>query len=351
MSPCVAGPTARTLSGALTAIDLPLPRARSGKVRECFRAGDRLLLVATDRISAFDCVFARGIPGKGRVLTGVSRFWFERLGTGAESLPRVPHHLLSADASRIRQEAGLPPAKLPELAGRTMLVRRTEPIAVECVVRGFLEGSALAQYQATGRVAGEKLPAGLRRGDRLRHPLFTPARKTPSGHDEDVTFDEVASAVGGPLAETLRDLSRVIYAGAAALLEGRGLLLADTKFEFGLLPAAGDETSGAREPAGPDLTRLLLIDEVLTPDSSRFWEASAWQPGRAQPSFDKQPLRDYLEDLTRRGLWDKRPPAPELPDPVVRETAARYAEAQRRITGCWPEGWDPAALEPLPERS
>jgi phosphoribosylaminoimidazole-succinocarboxamide synthase len=285
------------------------------------------------------------------VLTGVSWFWFERLGAGAEGLPRVPHHLITTDASRIVAEAGLPPAKLPELAGRSMLVRRTEPIPVECVVRGFLEGSALVEYEAGGRVAGEKLPAGLRRGDRLRHPIFTPARKALSGHDENVTFDEVVATLGGALAETLRDVSRAIYAGAAALLEGRGLLLADTKFEFGLLPeTAGSAAVG--EPEAPGSNRApLLIDEVLTPDSSRFWEASAWQPGRAQPSFDKQPLRDYLEDLTRRGLWDKRPPAPDLPDAVVRETAARYAEAQRRITGNLPEGWNPSAPEPVSERS
>jgi phosphoribosylaminoimidazole-succinocarboxamide synthase len=337
----------RPLPPALTAIDLPLPRVRSGKVRESFEAGDRLLLVATDRISAFDCVFARGIPAKGRVLTGVSRFWFDRLGAGADGLPRVAHHLLTADAERIVADLGLAPAALAELSGRSMLVRRTEPIAVECVVRGFLEGSALAEYEAVGRVAGERLPAGLRRGDRLREPIFTPARKAQSGHDENVTFDEVVAAVGGDLAETLRGVSRAIYTGAAALLESRGLLLADTKFEYGLL--AGEIADPHPATSGSTPT-LLLIDEVLTPDSSRFWEASAWQPGRAQPSFDKQPLRDYLEDLTRRGLWDKRPPAPALTDAVVRETAERYAEAQRRITGSLPDGWNAAAFEPVSER-
>jgi phosphoribosylaminoimidazole-succinocarboxamide synthase len=349
MSPSAAGASITALPEPLTAIDLPLPRACSGKVRECFLAGDRLLLVATDRISAFDCVFARGIPGKGRVLTGLSRFWFERLETGAQGLPRVPHHLLTTEAPRIVEEAGLPRERIPELAGRTMLVRRTEPIPIECVVRGYLEGSALAEYQADGRVAGHRLPPGLRRGDRLRYPLFTPARKAQSGHDENVTFEEVARTLGGPLAEALRDLSLAIYARAAALLESRGLLLADTKFEFGLLPAGGAEPAGSARAGAADLARLLLIDEVLTPDSSRFWEASTWQPGGVQPSFDKQPLRDYLEDLTRRGLWDKRPPAPELSDSVVRETAERYAEAYHRVIGRWPEGWTPTAPDPTPE--
>ncbi len=342
---------ASTLPEALSALDLPLPRLGSGKVRECFVAGDRLLLVATDRISAFDCVFTRGIPGKGRVLTGISRFWFERLGTGAEGLPRVPHHMLEADAGRIAVDLGLPRERLAELAGRAMLVHRTQPIPVECVVRGYLDGSALAAYEAGGRVAGAKLPAGLRRGDRLRHPMFTPARKAASGHDENVTFDEVVCGLGGALAETLRELSLGIYRGAAARLESRGLLLADTKFEFGLLP----ETTGARESRSAsgagDLDRLLLIDEVVTPDSSRLWEAAAWEPGRAQPSFDKQPLRDYLEDLTRRGLWDKRPPAPELPDAVVRETAKRYAEAHHRITGRRPEDGAPAAPQPASQHA
>jgi phosphoribosylaminoimidazole-succinocarboxamide synthase len=253
--------------------------------------------------------------------------------------------MLEADAGRIVAGLELPPERLAELAGRAMLVRRTQPIPVECVVRGYLDGSALAEYEAGGRVAGEKLPAGLRRGDRLRHPMFTPARKAASGHDQNVTFDEVVGALGGALAETLRELSLRIYQGAAARLETRGLLLADTKFEFGLLPEASEV--GGRSASGADeLDRLLLIDEVVTPDSSRLWEASAWAPGRAQPSFDKQPLRDYLEDLTRRGLWDKRPPAPKLPDAVVRETAERYAEAHRRITGRGPEDGAPAAPQP-----
>lgn len=319
------------MDGAVTRVDLPLPLARSGKVRECFDVGGRLLLVATDRISAFDCVFARGIPGKGRVLTGISRYWFDALDAGAAGAPPIPHHMLSADAAGIVRDAGLPRSSLPLLEGRTMLVVRAEPVPVECVVRGYLEGSALAEYRETGRVAGLPLPPGLRRAERLPHAVFTPARKASSGHDENISFDEMARALGAELAETLRDLSLRLYVMGATALADRGLLLADTKFEFGLLAPAPD--AGAAEPE-PDLERLvLLIDEVLTPDSSRIWEADAWNPGDAQSSFDKQPLRDYLEGLARQGRWDKRPPAPDLPDAVVRETAERYAQAHLRITG------------------
>ena len=322
----------------VTGLDLPLPRARSGKVRECFDVGDRLLLVATDRISAFDCVFSRGIPGKGGVLTGISRFWFEALDAGAAGSPPIEHHLLSADTAEVVRELGLPEGKLPELAGRTMLVRKADPIPIECVVRGFLEGSALKEYQESGRVAGIKLPPGLRRADRLRDPLFTPARKAAAGHDEDISFDRMVSTVGGVLASRLRELSLQLYAMGAAALSARGLLLADTKFEFGLLPRPdGQPASGPGAPFIED--GLLLIDELLTPDSSRLWDAEGWEPGHAQPSFDKQPLRDYLEGLVREGKWDKRPPAPELSDGVVNETADRYAQAHVRITGFHPERW------------
>jgi phosphoribosylaminoimidazole-succinocarboxamide synthase len=318
----------------VTGLDLPLVRLRSGKVREVFDLGERLLLVATDRISAFDCVFEQGIPGKGAVLTGISRHWFERISSGREGLPRLAHHLLSADAGEIARELDLPASAREPLRGRTMLVRRTEPILVECVVRGYLEGSALAEYRETGAVSGHRLPPGLRRADRLREPIFTPARKALTGHDENVTFDDVVRELGAPLAERLRDASVRLYRAGAEALAARGLLLADTKFEFGLAEAAD---GGERE--------LLLIDEVLTPDSSRFWEASRWEPGRAQPSFDKQPLRDYLEGLTAAGAWDKRPPAPPLSDEVVRETAERYADAHVRVTGRLPEGWPGAGPE------
>ena len=342
------GAEGHALPEPLTRIELALPRARSGKVRECFDLGDRLLLVATDRISAFDCVFARGIPGKGSVLTGVSAFWFGLLDAGGAGSPPIPHHLLSTDAAEVAREAGLTDGAARLLSGRTMLVRKAEPVPVECVVRGYLEGSALAEYERTRRVAGVLLPPGLRRADRLRHPLFTPAVKATTGHDENITFDEIVRRLGPGLAETLRDLSLRLYRMGSEALAERGLLLADTKFEFGL-PGGGagpqPEASPPDEPALPEedaragVPPVVLIDELLTPDSSRMWEASAWQPGRAQPIFDKQPLRDYLEDLVRQGRWDKRPPAPDLPDHIVRETAARYAEAHRRITGSWPEGW------------
>jgi phosphoribosylaminoimidazole-succinocarboxamide synthase len=316
------------LPDPVTEVDLPLVRLRSGKVREVFDLGERLLLVATDRISAFDCVFEQGIPGKGAVLTGISRHWFEGIASGRDGLPRLAHHLISADAGRIVADLELPPQAAEALRGRTMLVRRTEPILVECVVRGYLEGSALQEYRETGAVSGHRLPPGLRRADRLRDPIFTPARKALTGHDENVTFDDVVREIGAPLADRLRDASLRLYRAGAEVLAGRGLLLADTKFEFGLA-----EAGGGGEP------ELLLIDEVLTPDSSRFWEAARWEPGRAQPSFDKQPLRDYLEGLVAAGTWDKRPPAPPLPEEVVRETAERYADAHRRITGRAPEGW------------
>ena len=261
---------AGTAALARTSVDLPLPRVRSGKVREVFEAGDALLLVATDRISAFDVVFAEGIPGKGRVLTGVSRFWFDGIDRGEAGLPRLAHHLLSCDAGEVLSAAGLASRFRDAVEGRSMLVRRAVPIPFECVVRGYLDGSGLAEYRATGRLAGEPLPPGLRRGDRLRRPAFTPARKALTGHDENVTFDEVARTLGGPLAETLRDRSLLLYSAAAAALAARGLLLADTKFEFGL-PVGTEGPPAAEEP--------LLIDEVLTPDSSRLWDAESWEPG------------------------------------------------------------------------
>ena len=332
-----ASPAPPAAAEPVVAVDLPLPRARSGKVRECFDAGDRLLLVATDRISAFDCVFARGIPGKGRVLTGISRFWFAKLDAGAAGPPPIEHHLLDAEAEAIVAELALPPQTEPLLRGRTMLVQKARPVPFECVVRAYLDGSALEEYGRTGSVSGERLPPGLRRGDRLRRPLFTPALKALAGHDENVTFDEMSAALGGPLAERLRELSLRLYAMGSEALARRGLLLADTKFEVGLVD----------QHAGPGPERVLLIDELLTPDSSRIWEAEAWQPGRAQPSFDKQPLRDYLEDLVKDGRWNKRPPPPELPHEVVEETAARYARAYLRITGApLPDG--PAAVGVAP---
>jgi phosphoribosylaminoimidazole-succinocarboxamide synthase len=284
---------------------------RSGKVRDLYAIGeDRLLLVASDRLSAFDVVLPTPIPDKGRVLTGLSRFWF------AETASIVPNHLVSTDPSSL--PAGLTggdPATLAELRGRMMLGRRTDVLPVECVVRGYLSGSGWKDYRATGTICGIELPAGLRESGRLPEPLFTPAWKAPAGrHDENITFERVVDLVGAELADRVRTITLEVYRRGAAVCERAGILLADTKLEFGVDPATGE---------------LLLVDEVLTPDSSRFWDASGYSPGRAQASFDKQYVRDWLE----RQRWDKTAPGPELPPEVVAGTRARYVEAFERITG------------------
>lgn len=274
-----------------------------GKVRDIYEHDGNLLIVATDRISAYDVVLPTPIPGKGVVLTQLSRFWFERL----QGL--VAHHLLTADVRQmpepIRRHAQW-------LAGRSMYVRRARRFDVECVVRGYLIGSGWKDYQATGAVCGIALPSGLRLADRLPEPIFTPATKADSGHDENVSFDRMADAIGHGWAEKLRDTSLRLYQEAAALAERRGIIIADTKFEFGLVDG-----------------ELTLIDEVLTPDSSRFWPADRYRPGISPPSFDKQFVRDYLESIG----WDKRPPAPALPPEIVARTAAKYREARRRLIG------------------
>jgi len=276
----------------------------SGKVRDLYRVdNERLLFVATDRISAFDYVLASGIPNKGRVLTQLSLFWFEFLRDV------VPNHLVSADVDRY-------PAHLrcyaEQLQGRSMLVVRADMIAIECVVRGYLSGSGWAEYQNSGKVCGIELPGGLRESDMLPEPIFTPAVKASSGHDENISFEEMAQRAGPKLSEQLRELSLEIYRKAAEHAAARGIIIADTKFEFG------------RAARG-----LVLADEVLTPDSSRFWPANRYQPGRRQESFDKQFVRDYLEKIR----WNKQPPAPALPAEVVRETSEKYREAYRRLTG------------------
>jgi phosphoribosylaminoimidazole-succinocarboxamide synthase len=274
-----------------------------GKVRDLYEVDGRLLVVATDRISAFDFVLGSGIPDKGRVLTQLSVFWFEFLQ------PVTPTHFITAELG------DYPPAlqeQRKELEGRSMLVHRTKPLPVECVARGYLSGSGWKDYQKTGAVCGIQLPAGLRESEQLPEPIFTPATKATSGHDENISFDEVARTVGGGLAEELRARTLRIYRKSSEYARSRGLILADTKFEFGLL---GEE--------------LQLIDEVLTPDSSRFWGLDAYQPGRSQPAFDKQFVRDYLE----RSGWDKQPPAPALPAEVVQATRQRYLEAYQRLTG------------------
>jgi len=276
----------------------------SGKVRDLYRVdNERLLLVATDRISAFDYVLATGIPGKGRVLTQLSLFWFDFLAD------IVPNHLLSAAVERY--PAHLRPYA-EQLRGRSMLVVRADMIAIECVVRGYLSGSGWKEYQQSGKVCGIELPRGLRESDKLPEPIFTPAIKATSGHDENISFEEMARRAGPKLSEQLREQSLKIYRKAAEHAAARGIIIADTKFEFG------------RTARG-----LVLADEVLTPDSSRFWPADRYQPGRSQESFDKQFVRDYLEQIR----WNKQPPAPALPAEVVLETSEKYVEAYRRLTG------------------
>jgi phosphoribosylaminoimidazole-succinocarboxamide synthase len=275
-----------------------------GKVRDIYDLGDRLLLVATDRISAFDVVMADPIPDKGRILTQISAFWFRLLSDV------IPNHLISLDV------ADFPPAcqaHRQTLAGRTMLVRKTRPLPVECIVRGYLAGSGWADYQKTGAVCGIPLPSGLKESDRLPEPIFTPSTKAQLGiHDENITFAQAAATIGAELAARVREISLILYRRASAWAEPRGIILADTKFEFGL-----------------DQGALLLIDEVLTPDSSRFWPQADYAPGRAQKSYDKQYLRDYLESLG----WNKQPPPPPLPPEVLANTRANYLEALKNLTG------------------
>ncbi len=275
-----------------------------GKVRDVYEIGDsQLLLVATDRLSAFDCVLPTPIERKGEVLTALSVFWFHRLAH------IVDHHLLNADFERMPEAV----RHYPELRGRTVLVEKTRVFPVECVVRGYLEGSGWKDYQATGAICGHQLPAGLRQCDRLPEPLFAPATKAATGHDENISESEMADIVGDETAARLKALSLAIYKEAGSHALAKGIIIADTKFEFGLA----------------DDGRILLIDEVLTPDSSRFWSAEKYEPGHAQPSFDKQFVREYLETLD----WDKRPPAPALPPEVAKATTARYLEAYRILTG------------------
>ena len=281
---------------------------RQGKVRDLYDAGAHLLMVATDRISAFDYVLATGIPDKGAVLNQLSAFWFDR------TADIVQNHVVATDPAQYPEAARRHAALL---SGRSMLVRRTRPLAIECVVRGYLSGSGWKEYQKTGRVCGIELPKGLRESDRLPQPIFTPSTKAESGHDINITEAEAAAIVGGDLVRDLRDLSIAVYRRGAEHAERLGIIVADTKFEFGLVDGPGGSPS------------LMLIDEVLTPDSSRFWPADQYAPGGAQPSYDKQYVRDYLERIG----WNKQPPAPALPDDVVAKTREKYVEAFRRLTG------------------
>ncbi len=296
----------------LAASRLPLPLWRTGKVREVYEVdAERLLLVASDRVSAFDVVMAEPVPWKGAVLTQLSAFWFQQLAALG------PHHFLSADADAIVRELPQLAAHRDELVGRAMLVRRTQPVPFECVVRGYLAGSAWQEYRNTGTLAGEALPSGLTESARFPAPIFSPATKAESGHDENVTETTLRAALGAAQAEALRARSLALFSAGGAHAERRGIIIADTKFEFGF--------GGAGE--------LVLIDEVLTPDSSRFWPADRYAPGKSQPSFDKQPLRDYLAGLRTAGHWNGDAPPPPRPDELVAATSARYLEAYRLITG------------------
>jgi len=284
--------------------DLPgIPKVGQGKVRELFEVDGHLLMVATDRISAFDVILPNAIPHKGKVLTQLSAFWFERL----EGM--VDHHLVSVQVDEF--PAPLQPFR-EELAGRSMLVRKCTPLPIECVVRGYLAGSGWAEYRQSETICGSRLPSGLVESAELPEPIFTPATKATNGHDENISFDRAAQIIGAELAEQVRDLSLRIYNRAREYALEKGIIICDTKFEFGM-----------------EGSRLLLIDEVLTPDSSRFWPADEFEPGKSQPSFDKQFIRDYLETLD----WDKAPPGPELPSSIVEATSQRYLEAYRLLTG------------------
>jgi phosphoribosylaminoimidazole-succinocarboxamide synthase len=291
---------------------LPLPLVRRGKVREVYAVDDdRLLLVASDRVSAFDIVMREPIPSKGAVLTQLSAFWFERLA------PVVPSHFITARTDEILERLPALRNYRDQVVGRAMLVRRTVPIPFECVVRGYLSGSAWVEYRASGTLAGEALPAALIESAQLEPPIFSPATKAESGHDLNVTTAAVATALGADLTERLREASFAVYRAGRDHAASRGIIIADTKFEF------GTDKEGT----------LRLIDEVMTPDSSRFWPADRYQPGRSQPSFDKQPLRDYLAGLRAAGSWNGEAPPPTLPADVVEATSRRYLEAFRLITG------------------
>jgi phosphoribosylaminoimidazole-succinocarboxamide synthase len=281
-----------------------LSHVYSGKVRDVYEAGDdTLLFVASDRLSAFDVVLDEPIPNKGRVLTAMTAFWLDHLRKVA------PSHLVSVDPADFPPDA----AELPDVAGRAMLVRRADMLKIECIVRGYLTGSAMKEYKANGTMHGTELPAGLREADRLPEPVFTPSTKADSGdHDENISFEQARGIVGDDIAAQAREISLAAYAAGAEWASARGIIIADTKFELGFIDG-----------------ELCLCDEILTPDSSRFWPADEWEPGKVTPSFDKQPVRDYLESTG----WDKKPPPPKLPDEVVRSTSERYVTAYEKVTG------------------
>jgi phosphoribosylaminoimidazole-succinocarboxamide synthase len=297
---------------AMLASDLPLPRIGRGKVRDIYAVGDdRVLLLTTDRISAFDVVMAETIPMKGAVLTQISAWWFRQLEA------TVPHHMVSADADEIIAQVPALKNHRADIVGRAMLCRRTTVFPIECVIRGYISGSAWKEYAAQGTLAGEKLAAGLVESAKLEPAIFSPATKAETGHDENITVARVREIVGKEVADTLEKMARAVYAFGEKTSRERGIIIADTKFEFG------------RDRDG----RIILIDEVMTPDSSRFWAVDVYKPGQPQPSFDKQPLRDYLDSERRAARWNGDAPPPPLPASVVEATSRRYLEAYRRVTG------------------
>jgi phosphoribosylaminoimidazole-succinocarboxamide synthase len=297
---------------------LPLTPFRRGKVRDVYEVdSDRLLLVATDRVSAFDVVMAETIPHKGAVLTQITAWWLRQLED------KVDHHMLSSDTSEIVRLVPQLRDHEHELAGRAMLCRRATVFPIECVVRGYLSGSAWKEYSQRGTLAGEPLLPGLRESDRLDPPIFSPATKAEEGHDENITVERMGSLIGDSAARELERLSRVIYDAGRTIAAARGIIIADTKFEFGRARSTGSQGG----------EKVILVDEVLTPDSSRFWPADIYEPGHAQPSFDKQPLRDYLEAERRAGRWDGNYPPPRLPKEVIDATSQRYLDIYRRLTG------------------
>jgi len=297
---------------------LPLKTLRRGKVRDVYEIDEkRVLLVATDRVSAFDVVMNETIPRKGAVLTQITAWWLRQLED------RVAHHMISADAAEIVQQVPQLREHESELSGRAMLCRRTNVFPVECVVRGYISGSAWKEYRERGTLAGEPLAKGLRESDKLDPPIFSPATKAEEGHDENITISRMRSVVGEAAGRELERLSREIYSAGREIAARRGIIIADTKFEFGSPLGTGSEPSG----------RVILVDEVLTPDSSRFWPADQYEPGHGQPSFDKQPLRDYLDAERRAGRWDGNYPPPRLPREVIEATSERYLDIYRRLTG------------------
>ena len=302
------------MNDAVLETNLDFPNKRRGKVRDLYEltlenGEEALLIVATDRVSAFDVVMANGLPGKGVLLTQISKFWFEMFSG------ELDHHLISTDVADV---PGLDAAQRTALEGRIMLCRKTTVVPIECIARGYITGSGWKDYQATGSVCGIPLPPGLRNSDRLEEPLFTPSTKADTGHDENISFEQGVEIVGRERMEWLGEKTLYLYGSARDYALERGIILADTKFEFG---------------TRPDADEPLLIDEIFTPDSSRFWPADRWQPGGEQPSFDKQVVRNYLETVVSAGEWDKTPPGPRLPDEVVERSVARYQEAYERLTG------------------